>query len=1123
MNYRTYLLLLNLILLQYISFGQGIRVGILGQHPDEDLQELFVVTDELGHRSTRIHPGHLESEIPPDSLDVIWLQYDNDDFFRKEGEISASEEALLSYVSRGGNLVLSLKAAELINRWGVEPIPVERVTKEVRDEGYGRMLGYHAYLKHPLFAGLNGGAYVLKPEKDTTVNCYGYFEGNVPEAGRVIGVDWDYIFLRKNKKLIMEYRVGAGKILVIGSYLHFSMPNRNKLHLEKFTDNIFNYLAGDPAADENYWHFGHPIVEEFEPLFEKQDLAPSAPWEKNIETPTLHNNYGRENYWDLGGRRILIMGKEQSGIEEIWTHPFMALRDYEVGIRFSYADTIIWLEGMIPEVAMAPGSFTRQYKFRRGFLKETIVASQRSPGGIVHYEYRGVYPAEIFIRFKTNLRLMWPYPADVTGGLYHGWSEKANCFVVSDPSGTFVSMVGSNQVPAWKYIGRNPQDSLSYHLLPGIPEGQTMVSAIMKFDLEMNQNLDIILSASNRGMQETASFFERIRENPFRTYEETASFWNDFLESSLEIESPDHEFNEGYQWALLSTERFFVETPGIGTSLTAGYATTAHGWDGGQEVSGRPGYAWYFGRDAQWSALAVLGYGNHEGVREVLEVFNEFQDLTGKIYHELSTSGFVHYDASDATPLYLVLAGRYLQHSGDVQFIDSTWNHLKSAINFCYNTDTDGDLLIENTNVGHGWVEGGHLFGSHTSLYLASCWAAALEASSYMAERTGRNELSKKYLDDAQIVRNKINNLYWNPDNQFFNHGLKMDGTFITDETIMPAIPLLFGQIESEERKNHVLNAFSRNAYTSDWGCRIVSKFSPRFNPRGYHTGSVWPLYTGWASLAEYRNGYPLQGYFHLMNNLLVYKYWGAGFVEEVLNGEQYLPSGVCHHQCWSETMVLQPAIEGLLGFRPDAGQDRLILSPRIPAEWDSLKVGNIRIGDEVLNFRYERTDDRTSYYFDVEKGDGLTIWFSPSFLPGTRITDMVIREKEIKPARKINTKGVRPFADFVLRVDSSLTLDVFTEGGISAITPLPVVRPGYQSNGFRIVQEEHSRGRYRILLEGISNSRELLEIISFSPPGAIEGATLIEKSGNHRYILRVDFPDRESEFTDHWITIKTE
>ncbi len=88
----------------------------------------------------------------------------------------------------------------------------------------------------------------------------------------------------------------------------------------------------------------------------------------------------------------------------------------------------------------------------------------------------------------------------------------------------------------------------------------------------------------------------------------------------------------------------------------SGYFTTARGWNGGHEESGRPGYAWYFGRDTELTGMALSAIGAYHKVREILVTFGKYQAPEGKIYRELTTSGSVHYDASDATPLYVALA-----------------------------------------------------------------------------------------------------------------------------------------------------------------------------------------------------------------------------------------------------------------------------------------------------------------------------------------------------------------------------------------------------------------------------------------------------------------------------------
>ena len=97
--------------------------------------------------------------------------------------------------------------------------------------------------------------------------------------------------------------------------------------------------------------------------------------------------------------------------------------------------------------------------------------------------------------------------------------------------------------------------------------------------------------------------------NAQQIYTSSAAYYDDYLTKKLQITTPDTVFNEGFKWAQISTAQFIVETPGLGTSVMAGYSSSRRGWGGGQKVSGRPGYAWYFGRDAVFS-----GFGRTENL-----------------------------------------------------------------------------------------------------------------------------------------------------------------------------------------------------------------------------------------------------------------------------------------------------------------------------------------------------------------------------------------------------------------------------------------------------------------------------------------------------------------------------
>ena len=763
---------------------------------------------------------------------------------------------LKSYVLNGGKLLLSMQAAHYINLLGFEPNGLQDSTKSCTDNGDGRRLGFHSFREHPLFTGLNGGTYLCRPTSDLTTRITGFFGDRVPGQGKVVAVDWDYIFLREDSKLVLEYTPGHGKVLLIGGYMHFSIQNNNSQQLALFTLNCFNYLT-DQYKDrrEYYWDYSPNLVTACPPLPETDQLLlavpPSGNWDEKPDEISLKRRFASVNFWDVAGERLLTMGNETGGIEEIWAHPFMAMRDYEVGIRFEYIDTIFWLNDERPEIEVNPAFFSRQYKFQRAYLREVVVNDPTEPNGVMHYEYRGVYSAELIIRFKSNLRWMWPYSDRVTGSICHSWNDDLNAITIQDRSGDLNVMIGGTKKPVAHLAGQF--DGFRYlqkdDLFEGIPTGKFQMAGLLCYKLGMNDNLDIVFTASVEGYNKTYAQFNRAVHAPSQVFVNAMQHSRGILEKNLMITTPDMNFNLGYRWALLATDRFFVNTPDMGKALVAGYSTTLHGWDGGQKVNGRPGYGWYFGRDAEWSGFALLDYGDFTKVRSQLEFFNKYQDLNGKIFHEASTSGLIHYDAADATPLYIVLAGKYFRHTNDTVFLRKSWPNIKRAINFCFSTDTDRDHLIENTNVGHGWVEGGALYGSHSTIYMAGAWGAALNEASNMA-RFMKDIESESYQLESEEQSRIINNDFWSDQEQFFAYGKNIDGSFRRQQTILPAVPIYF-RMADREKAILALKSIAGNAFTTNWGARILRDDSPLFKPTGYHYGSVWPLFTGWASLAE--------------------------------------------------------------------------------------------------------------------------------------------------------------------------------------------------------------------------------------------------------------------------------
>jgi glycogen debranching enzyme len=1054
---------------------------------------------------------------------LIWIHRPDTTALSEAETTPKLVQTLKYYVENGGKLLLTQQASHYINVLGFESVILQDSTKPCIDDGYGRRLGFHAFREHPLFTGLNGGAYLCRPSQDMTTRITGFFDKRVPQQGKVVAVDWDYIFLREDSKLLLEYSPGKGKVLAVGGYMNFTIPNTNAAHLIKFTKNCFAYLLGIyKDLPEFYWNYGPNLVTASPPLPESDQISLDIPqavtWNEKPSDIELKRRFASENFWDVAGERLLTMGSEKGGIEEIWAHPFMALRDYEVGIRFEYKDTIYWLNDERPEIEVNPAFLSRQYKFPRAYLKEVVVNDPTKPNGVIHYEFRSVYPAALIIRFKSNLRWMWPYSDRVTGSIYHSWNSSLNAFTLRDYSGSMNVMVGGTKRPVTHLAGQ--YDGFNYiskdSSFKGIPTQKLQVAGLLCFDLDMNENLDVVFSASAEGDDSTLIQFKKTIIDPAQVYRNALHHTKNILAKSLMITTPDQNFNTGYRWALLATDRFFVNTPGMGKALVAGYSTTQKGWDGGHKVNGRPGYGWYFGRDAEWSSFALLDYGDFGKVKSQLEFFNKYQDLNGKIFHEATTSGIFHYDAADATPLYIVLAGKYFRHTNDTTFLRKTWPNIKRAINFCFSTDTDQDHLIENTNVGHGWVEGGELYGSHATIYMTGSWGAALTEASHMARFMNDIE-SESYQLEAAEQKRSIDKDFWNDSHRFFAYGKNKDGSFRNEQTILPAVPIYF-RMASREKSTLALKNIAGNAFTTNWGVRILREDSPWFKPTGYHYGSVWPLFTGWASLAEYSTGHAIQGFSHIMNNLNIYKNWGLGFAEEVLNGAEYMPSGVCAHQCWSETMVLQPAIEGMIGLDIRAQERTIQIAPQLPPQWDSLNIQHIRIAGQFVNFNFSRVNGVSEYDFFLEQGDPVQVNFMPAFPAGTRFDDVTLNGNVVPFTSFKSGQSMTLMVSFELQSESKIVVN--TQAGISVLPVVTDPKPGDQAEGMRILSHNLSGNQYNVELEGKSGSSGMLEIWS--------GGRDLNQAENARFIdmvgpvfrFNVDFERSEKKYVTKTISI---
>ena len=239
--------------------------------------------------------------------------------------------------------------------------------------------------------------------------------------------------------------------------------------------------------------------------------------------------------------------------------------------------------------------------------------------------------------------------------------------------------------------------------------------------------------------------------------------------------------------------------------------------------------------------------------------------------------------------------------------------------------------------------------------------------------------------------------------------------------------------------------------------------------------------------------------------------------MEEVLRGDKYAPSGVCPHQCWSETMLIQPVIEGMLGIIPDATRNEIMISPALPTEWDSINVSNIRIGQLNMDFSMLRQKNIIRYTFSYDGPDSIKIIFCPQFEDGSSVQKVWVNGKEA-PEKSYRKDG--HIAEIVLYLTGHCVIEISLSGGIGLLTPANRPLPNEASSNLRIIDTQFENRNYIITLEGAPGMKYELQLLNrLGAPQKVTGATYITREDILQ--LAVMFPAMEQAYQRRRIEIQ--